>query len=122
MGGEMPEGSFRNVLEQNWADVNWRDALGRGGVFTDVAIEPVAVTGDFQGLGYKPARFAGNGDFTLVAFPHHFLGDGRGAALPWLQEIPDPVTKLQWNSWVEMSFATADKLGVGFGDLSLIHI
>ena len=117
LGGEMPEGSFRNVLEQNWSDVNWRDALGRGGVFTDVAIEPVAVTGDFQGLGYKPARFAGNGDFTLVAFPHHFLGDGRGAALSWLQEIPEPVTKLQWNSWVEMSFATADKLGVGFGDV-----
>ncbi len=117
LGGSMPEGSFRQVVEANWSDVNWRDALGRGGVFSDVPAQPVSVSGDFSGLGAGRPRIEGQGEFTLVAFPHHFLGDGRGAALPWLQEIPDPVTRLQWNSWVEMSFATAEKLGVGFGDV-----
>jgi molybdopterin-containing oxidoreductase family iron-sulfur binding subunit len=37
-----------------------------------------------------------------------------------MQEIPHPVTKLAWNSWVELSFATAEKLGVVFGDLLAI--
>src|SRR5690606_31159595 len=51
------------------------------------------------------------------AFPHSFFGDGRGAALPWMQEIPDPVTKLSWNAWVELSFAKAEELGVTLGDV-----
>jgi molybdopterin-containing oxidoreductase family iron-sulfur binding subunit len=54
---------------------------------------------------------------TLVAFPHSYLGDGSGAALPWLQEIPDPVTKLSWNSWAEISKRKAEELGVVFGDV-----
>ncbi|MDE0886062.1 MAG: 4Fe-4S dicluster domain-containing protein [Myxococcota bacterium] len=117
LGGAMPEGSFRSVVENNWSDVDWRGALARGGVFTDTAIAPVAIQTDFSGLGMKSPSIGGDGEYTLVAFPHHFLGDGRGAALPWLQEIPEPTTKLQWNSWVEMSFTTAEKLGVGFGDV-----
>ncbi|MFP6640520.1 MAG: molybdopterin-dependent oxidoreductase, partial [Myxococcota bacterium] len=117
LGGAMPEGSFHKVLENNWSDVNWRDALGRGGVFTDVVIPAVSISGDLSGLADRAPELAGSGDYTLVAFPHPFLGDGRSAVLPWLQEIPDPVTKLQWNSWVEMSFATAEKLDVGFGDV-----
>ncbi len=117
LGGAMPEGSFRNVVESNWSDVNWRQALARGGVFTETEIAPVGISGNFSGLGYKAPSLEGKGEFTLIAFPHHFLADGRGAALPWLQEIPDPVTKLQWNSWVEMSFGTAEKLDVGFGDV-----
>ena len=35
------------------------------------------------------------------------LGDGRGANKPWLQELPDPVTKVCWSSWVEMHPETA---------------
>ena len=117
LGGEMPEGSFRKVVENNWSGVNWRAALARGGVFSEVATPPVTLSPDFSGLGSGSADLAGPGDFALVAFPHHFLGDGRGAALPWLQEIPDPVTKLQWNSWVEMNTETAAEMDVGFGDV-----
>ena len=113
----MPEGSFRKVVEQNWSGVDWRAALARGGVFEEVAVSPVSLSPDFSGLGNASAALTGTGDFALVAFPHHFLGDGRGAALPWLQEIPDPVTKLQWNSWVEMHTETAAGLELGFGDV-----
>ncbi len=117
LGGAMAEGSFHNVVENNWSDVNWRQALAQGGIFSEVVIEPVGISGDFAGLGYSASSASGKGEFALVAFPHHFLSDGRGAALPWLQEIPDPVTKLQWNSWVEMSFESAKRLDVGFGDV-----
>ena len=34
-----------------------------------------------------------------------------------MQEIPDPVTKASWVSWAEISKATAEHLGVGFGDV-----
>ena len=44
------------------------------------------------------------------------LGDGRGANKPWLQELPDPVTKLAWQSWVEIHPLTARRLAILPGD------
>ena len=61
--------------------------------------------------------FTGEGQLTLLAFPHPFLCDGSGAALPLLQEIPDPVARVAWDSWAELSLATAEKLGVETGDV-----
>lgn len=119
VGGDLPEGSFRQVLEAAWADTDWRGALGRGGVFDASATVggPVSIGAGLGDVQFDSAKLDGSGSHALVAFPHSFLGDGRGASLPWLQEVPHPVTKLSWNSWVEMSFATADALGVGFGDV-----
>ena len=56
------------------------------------------------------------GDFYLMVYPHPLLGMGAGANKPWLQEIPDPVTKICWQTVVEMHPATAEKLGVKNGD------
>ena len=39
------------------------------------------------------------------------------ANLPRLQETPDPVSKLAWSSWVEVSRTTAKALGVERGDV-----
>jgi molybdopterin-containing oxidoreductase family iron-sulfur binding subunit len=57
-----------------------------------------------------------SGDFFLVTYPSSLLGDGRGANKPWLQELPDPVTKITWSSWVEMHPETAQRLGLDRGD------
>ena len=57
------------------------------------------------------------GEFYLIAYPSATLGDGRGANKPWLQELPDPVTKVVWSSWVEIHPDTAAKLGVARGDI-----
>jgi Fe-S-cluster-containing dehydrogenase component len=40
------------------------------------------------------------------------LYDGRFADNPWLQELPDPVTKLCWDNAALLSPATAERLGV----------
>ncbi len=53
----------------------------------------------------------------LVVYSHPVLGDGRGANKPWLQEIPDPVTKIIWQTVVEMNPVTAEKMGLDNGDL-----
>lgn len=117
----LPAGSWKSVVESNWSDTNWRQALARGGVFEATPLRDVtALLGTGSGAGnLRPAapRLQGSSGLTLVAFPHSFLGDGRGAALPWLQEIPDPVTKLSWNTWAEVSFNTAKELDVVFGDV-----
>ncbi|GAC1517234.1 MAG: hypothetical protein NVS1B4_16680 [Gemmatimonadaceae bacterium] len=57
------------------------------------------------------------GDYFLVVYPSATLGDGRGANKPWLQELPDPVTKVLWQSWIEIHPQTAKTLGVQKGDI-----
>ena len=57
-------------------------------------------------------------------FPLHFLPyassaflDGSLAHLPWLQEMPDPLTSAMWSSWVEINPTTAEKAGIRDGDV-----
>ncbi len=64
---------------------------------------------------------ASSGDFSLVVYPHPVLGMGDGANKPWLQELPDPVTKIAWQTVAELHPATARRLGVENGDHVLIE-
>jgi molybdopterin-containing oxidoreductase family iron-sulfur binding subunit len=45
------------------------------------------------------------------------MGDGHGANRPWLQETPDPMTTITWNSWGEIHPETADHLGIHDDDI-----
>lgn len=45
------------------------------------------------------------------------LGDGSAANNPWLQELPDPITKVCWDNYVTIGKAFADKLGLKTDDV-----
>jgi len=66
------------------------------------------------------SKFAGDeSDYPFVLHPYltaTFL-DGRGANLPWLQEMPDPMTSVVYGSWAELNPATAAELGINDGDV-----
>ena len=62
-----------------------------------------------------------SGNMYLVVYAHPLLGDGRGANKPWLQEIPDPVTKICWQTVAEMNPATAERMGLANGDLVTVQ-
>ena len=100
-----------------WPAPQWRDALGRGGIWTPRAAAPV--TGRppaglaFEGPSTPPAP----GTFALLLYPHLYWTDGRHANLPWLQEIPDPMTMAVWNSWVEINAGIAHELNIRTGDI-----
>jgi anaerobic selenocysteine-containing dehydrogenase len=101
-------------------EVEWSELLRKGGLFK---------TNANQGRGYRwtagvpePARprFSGNEKefpLHLQVYPSTAFYDGRGASLPWLQQLPDPMTTVVWDSWVELNPKTAAELGISFGDL-----
>jgi len=72
---------------------------------------------DFARLTYEAAAFDGADGLPLVPAPSSTLYDGRGANKPVLQELPDPATKMTWQSWVEVHPATATRLGIATGDI-----
>jgi molybdopterin-containing oxidoreductase family iron-sulfur binding subunit len=60
------------------------------------------------------------GDFFFQVYPSAVLGD-RGANKPWLQELPDPVSKITWQTWIEIHPTTAERLDVISGDLLTVR-
>jgi anaerobic selenocysteine-containing dehydrogenase len=53
----------------------------------------------------------------LYLYPSITLFDGRGANKSWLQETPDPMTTVAWQTWIEVHPHTAEELGVEDGDV-----
>jgi molybdopterin-containing oxidoreductase family iron-sulfur binding subunit len=62
-------------------------------------------------FGSLPAIIA-EGTYEIVLVPDSKMDDGRHANNGWLQEIPDPITKLTWDNAAWISPATARKLNV----------
>lgn len=95
----------------------WNETLERG--YAEVKADVPAVK-EFDReslrLDEKPPQQAA-GDFTLVLYPSVALLDGRHALNPWLQELPDPVTKVTWDNYACLSPAAASALGLEDGDV-----
>jgi molybdopterin-containing oxidoreductase family iron-sulfur binding subunit len=77
---------------------------------------PVASRGTRSAVSRPASASLGDGQMFVVVYPSATLGDGAGANKPWLQELPDPVTKIAWQSWVEIHPKTAKEMGVKEGD------
>ncbi|KEZ92726.1 TAT-variant-translocated molybdopterin oxidoreductase [Nonlabens ulvanivorans] len=50
--------------------------------------------------------------FELILYTKTGLGDGAQANNPWLQELPDPITRTTWDNYVTISQIDAEQLGV----------
>ena len=88
----------------------WRTAV-HDGVVAGTAFPPKAVTAGnvFASLA-PPAPAASGLELVLRADPT--VHDGCFANLGWLQELPKPFTKLTWDNTVQLSPATASRLGI----------
>ena len=115
---EMLGASFA-ALPSPTADVDaWTDAQGKG-VWSGTLAGGLAVSASPAGSA-APAAFAepqfdgdtGQYPFHFLPYPSNQFLDGSLAHLPWLQEMPDPLTSAMWSSWVEINPATAAKLGI----------
>lgn len=70
------------------------------------SLNPAGLT---AALAKPPAPSSG---VELAFVPDYRVFDGRFADVTWLQEMPDPITKLTWDNAAMMSPGMAKKLGV----------
>ena len=59
----------------------------------------------------------GNDDLEVVFLADNKLFDGRHANNAWLQELPDPITRITWDNAALIAPSTAQALGVTSGDM-----
>ena len=133
LGSDLGSATFYDYLRARWARVRdvaaprsdfeefWREALRRGvvdlGTSSGPEVPPVLRSPD-RALSFDtPAYDGGEGDPVLLVYPSSRLGDGDLANRPWLQELPDPVSKITWHSWLEMHPATAGRMHLVSGDI-----
>ncbi len=143
IGGELPVSMHWATMEE-FIKERWREEFEERGTeaadqefeeFWRAALEagvwgqPGAAAGDqalpssssiIASISDPVSEFAGDSSaYPLVLHPYltaTFL-DGRGANLPWLQELPDPMTSVVYGSWAELNPVTADELGIREGDV-----
>jgi molybdopterin-containing oxidoreductase family iron-sulfur binding subunit len=130
-GNALGPATFYDHLRARWQQVHalagagedaelwWKRVLKEGVVSAGAAsaAEATPLRAPDAALTFEAPPLDGDGEFALVVYPSSRFGDGRQANRPWMQELPDPVTKLVWHSWVEVHPATAERLGVRRGDV-----
>jgi len=89
--------------------------MGMGGRGMDAAA-PQLRTLD-QALTFDAPSFDGGGDLTLLVHPSPRFRGGEYSNSPWMLELPDPVSKITWHSWLEMNPVTAEARGIREGDI-----
>jgi anaerobic selenocysteine-containing dehydrogenase len=103
-------------------ETQWDDLLRRGGLFESKPDKSKGYrwTNGATVPELGEPRFAGDEKrypLHLQVYPSTAFYDGRGAPLPWLQQLPDPMSTVVWDSWIEINPRTAADLGIKFGDL-----
>jgi MoCo/4Fe-4S cofactor protein with predicted Tat translocation signal len=98
----------------------WYTALHDGVAFVN---EKPEAMGNFNTDSFaSSAKMAAGSDFVLLLQENHNLGDGRFANNGWLQELPNPVSKVVWDNYAALSVQSAAELGVDNDDMIEINV
>ncbi|MBI5969972.1 MAG: molybdopterin-dependent oxidoreductase [Deltaproteobacteria bacterium] len=142
--GRLKAASYADYLKDAWRDEYaknkrmsagtltfddfWNASLKKGGWWHPVGetkkamrVSPSAAR-DAASKG--PSMFEGDAKdfpFYFMLYPHHVHRDGRGANIPWMQELSDPMTSVVWGNWIEINPKTAERLGIREGALVTIE-
>ncbi|MFL1894111.1 TAT-variant-translocated molybdopterin oxidoreductase [Aquimarina sp. 2-A2] len=123
---------YNDYIENTWTGVlgntPWNQAL-HDGVLVTPAMPKQALTdaiasseGDQvatsegaslnAGAAFRRLSAAQTSGMELSLYTKTSLGDGQQANNPWLQEMPDPISRVSWDNYLTVSRADADALGL----------
>jgi len=135
---DAPVKEYYTFVKNNWdknllakgglsGQKGWETLLQTG--FIKVADKPAgsyAFTHELSGVAHtilaQSDQLAALGDkkFELQVYQSKAMLDGKRANNPWLQELPDPVSKVTWDNFAAMSLNDIKKLGAAEGDVITI--
>ncbi len=95
---------------------SWNETLHDGVLVSHVEVENEAMPISEGMESYTSHGALANnlqeGDLELTLYTKTSMGDGQQANNPWLQEMPDPITRASWDNYVTVSLSDADDLGL----------
>ena len=108
--------SYYEAIKSHWqesilADQSWSQALHDGFVITNTvsnySATPIATAAHVRSL-----NAAEESGMSLVLYTKTGMGDGQQSNNPWLQEFPDPITRISWDNYLTISHEDAKRLGL----------
>ncbi len=120
-GYDAVRATWQNILDGDF-ETDWRKVL-HDGAFTGKSVKPVRLNLSNQQLQNYLSKFKWHiaspaaDNLEIVLQPDVSTFDGRYANNGWLQELPDPITKLTWDNAAIMNRLTAETLGLANYDL-----
>jgi len=119
---QWPEKSAAGKAGEPAREQLWRKSLHDGIVNPGTAQSGAKLTADAKkiaaAVAAEPKPVAGGIEIGFV--PSSQMWDGRYANNGWMQECPDPMTKLVWGNAALVSGATAAKIKAGDGQMIAI--
>ena len=94
----------------------WDTTVQAGVLETVVEAEVITFAGDVAAAASQIKSTASG--VELVMYEKSAIGNGSQANNPWLQEMPDPITKAVWDNYLTISPKMAEELGLKLGDMT----
>ena len=108
-------GTFYDYIKATAATIiagsSWNKVL-HDGVFVGAIPVASASSANYSAVASALAQSKVADGFELILYTKTGLGDGQQANNPWLQEFPDPITRVSWDNYVTVSRVDAEKLGL----------
>lgn len=112
--------TYHDYMEANWknicSDVTWEKLL-QNGVYekpSSASLEKQISKADLSLISEGEKI---NADMELVVYEKAGLGNGMQANNPWLQELPDPISKITWDNYLAVSPRDAREKGWQQGNI-----
>ncbi len=126
-GYDIVQETWKPILGEAEFDRKWNRVLHDGWlpgselpeVVPALTAQPLAELGRLRAEGASAGQAAPRSprDLEIAFLPSPSLHDGRFANDGWLQELPDPLTKLTWDNPALVSPKTAETLGLASEDM-----
>lgn len=118
--------SYNDFIQSTWSSMlpnvaegltftdDWNRAVHDGGMkLSAPSLEMTAFNADVSRAAsdvFELSQMA-QGEFEMVLYTKSGIGNGNHASNPWLQELPDPITKITWDNYVTMAPADLRERG-----------
>ena len=115
---------YYDYIKETWTTSilgggSWNQSLHDGFVVSETAtvVEELPAAGGTVVMEGETSHGAlsalsQEGGLELTLYTKTSLGDGQQANNPWLQEMPDPITRTSWDNYLAISAADADAMGL----------
>jgi len=111
--------SFYDELKSNWnvsilKGSSWNQALHDGVYYNNYSSKKFSSPYTFPNINnYIDSLKSSESDgFELTLYSKTSMGNGLQANNPWLQEMPDPITRVSWDNYLTVSKSDAKNLGL----------
>ncbi len=111
------QSDYESYLKNYWSRIDFNKALQDGVAQETIAATAPSYNASALSAAASKAASATKGALEVVLYQKVSVGNGSQANNPWLQELPDPISKVTWDNYAMVSPELAKQLI----DLDIMH-